>query len=124
MREPPNRNSSGPEISVRAAGSPGPRSRKPAPFGVHAGRTGQAGGDASGNEDDLATGVPGRQLPKGRADLGERIVAYVVAQGVTERELIDAVAVELSVHKRPREVVFVDALPRNAMGKVRKDKLR
>ncbi|HEV2634244.1 MAG TPA: AMP-binding protein [Actinocrinis sp.] len=58
------------------------------------------------------------------ADLGERIVAYVVAEGVTERELIDAVAQDLSVHKRPREVVFVDALPRNAMGKVRKDKLR
>ena len=57
-------------------------------------------------------------------DLGERIVAYVVAQGVTERELIDAVAGELSVHKRPREIVFVDALPRNAMGKVRKDQLR
>jgi fatty acid CoA ligase FadD36 len=57
-------------------------------------------------------------------DLGERIVAYVVATGVTERELIDAVAGDLSVHKRPREVVFVDALPRNAMGKVRKDQLR
>ena len=57
-------------------------------------------------------------------DLGERIVAYVVADGVTERELIDAVAGELSVHKRPREIVFVDALPRNAMGKVRKDQLR
>ena len=57
-------------------------------------------------------------------DLGQRIVAYVVADGVTERELIDAVARELAAHKRPREIVFVDALPRNAMGKVRKDQLR
>lgn len=59
-------------------------------------------------------------------DLGQRIVAYVVAEepGATaERTLIDAVARELSAHKRPRAVVFLDALPRNAMGKVRKDRL-
>jgi len=59
-------------------------------------------------------------------DLGQRIVAYVVAEragAVTEQELVDAVARELSVHKRPRAVVFLDALPRNAMGKVRKDQL-
>ena len=57
-------------------------------------------------------------------DLGERIVAFVVAEGVTEGELIDAVSRELSAHKRPRSVVFLDALPRNAMGKIRKDRLR
>jgi fatty acid CoA ligase FadD36 len=56
-------------------------------------------------------------------DLGQRIVAYVVAEGVAEPELIDLVARELSAHKRPRAVVFLDALPRNAMGKVRKDQL-
>ena len=57
-------------------------------------------------------------------DLGQRIVAFVVADGVTEAELIDFVASSLSVHKRPRSVSFVNALPRNAMGKVRKDQLR
>jgi fatty acid CoA ligase FadD36 len=57
-------------------------------------------------------------------DLGQRITAFVVAAGVTEKELIDFVAGSLSVHKRPRSVSFVDALPRNAMGKVRKDQLR
>ena len=59
-------------------------------------------------------------------DLGQRIVAYVVAEApgaVTEQALVDAVARELSAHKRPRAVVFLDALPRNAMGKVRKDRL-
>ena len=30
---------------------------------------------------------------------------------------------QLSVHKRPREVRIVDALPRNAMGKVLKKEL-
>src|SRR5690606_29364253 len=54
-------------------------------------------------------------------DLGERIVAFVVPSGgvdaSTERVLVEHVAVALSVHKRPREVRFVDELPRNAMGK-------
>ncbi len=54
-------------------------------------------------------------------DLGQQIVAYVVAEGpVGERELIDFVAGHLSVHKRPRVVRFLDALPRNAMGKPQK----
>ncbi|MFE2855605.1 AMP-binding protein [Streptomyces lavendulae] len=54
------------------------------------------------------------------ADLGQRVVAFVVASGVTGAELTDFVAARLSVHKRPREVRFVAALPRNAMGKTQK----
>ncbi|UQX05347.1 AMP-binding protein [Streptomyces sp. RerS4] len=54
------------------------------------------------------------------ADLGQRIVAFVVAEGVTGAELTDFVAAHLSVHKRPREVRFVAAVPRNAMGKPQK----
>ncbi|MEA2275552.1 MAG: malonyl-CoA/methylmalonyl-CoA synthetase [Solirubrobacteraceae bacterium] len=60
-------------------------------------------------------------------DLGERVVAWVVASGdprPTEDELIDHVAELLSPHKRPRVVRYVDALPRNAMGKVEKAALR
>jgi malonyl-CoA/methylmalonyl-CoA synthetase len=60
-------------------------------------------------------------------DLGERIVAFVVAtQGGSPPiadELIDHVAGQLAPHKRPREVRFVDGLPRNAMGKVMKKRL-
>ncbi|MEB3050895.1 acyl-CoA synthetase [Mycolicibacter sp. MYC123] len=59
-------------------------------------------------------------------DLGQRIVAFVVARaggGTRPDELIDYVAQQLSVHKRPREVRIVDALPRNAMGKVLKKAL-
>jgi fatty acid CoA ligase FadD36 len=55
-------------------------------------------------------------------DLGQRIVAFVVGD-VAPHELIDFVAQQLSVHKRPREVRVVDALPRNAMGKVLKKEL-
>ncbi|MBT1186040.1 AMP-binding protein [Streptomyces sp. CJ_13] len=54
------------------------------------------------------------------ADLGQRIVAFVVAEGVTGAELTEFVAAHLSVHKRPREVRFVAAVPRNAMGKPQK----
>jgi len=54
------------------------------------------------------------------ADLGQRIVAYVVGPGLATVDLAGFVADALSVHKRPREVRVVDALPRNAMGKVQK----
>ncbi|MFZ3391960.1 acyl-CoA synthetase [Rhodococcus sp. 7Tela_A2] len=61
------------------------------------------------------------------ADLGQRIVAFVVpapsGPEVDEDTLISYVAEQLSVHKRPREVRVVDALPRNAMGKVQKKQL-
>jgi fatty acid CoA ligase FadD36 len=61
-------------------------------------------------------------------DLGQRIVAFVVAGpgGDSEEvaaQLITHVAEDLSWHKRPREVRFVPALPRNAMGKVQKKAL-
>ena len=57
------------------------------------------------------------------ADLGQRIVAYVVCREVDDATLINHVAALLSVHKRPREVRIVEVLPRNAMGKVQKSLL-
>ncbi|MDA0160688.1 acyl-CoA synthetase [Solirubrobacter ginsenosidimutans] len=60
-------------------------------------------------------------------DLGQRIVAWVVveegAARPSEKELADHVAGLLTPHKRPREVRYLDALPRNALGKVTKAKL-
>ncbi len=55
-------------------------------------------------------------------DLGQRIVAFVVGDAAPD-DLIAFVAQQLSAHKRPREVRLVDALPRNAMGKVIKKEL-
>jgi fatty acid CoA ligase FadD36 len=55
-------------------------------------------------------------------DLGQRIVAFVVGDA-EPTDLISFVAEQLSAHKRPREVRLVDALPRNAMGKVVKKEL-
>ncbi len=58
-------------------------------------------------------------------DLGERIVAFVVARAPIEPAALEAhVAALLSPHKRPRQVHIVDALPRNAMGKVQKTALQ
>jgi fatty acid CoA ligase FadD36 len=53
-------------------------------------------------------------------DLGQQVVAYVVADAVTEAQLIEFVTGRISAHKRPRQVHLVDQLPRNAMGKVQK----
>ncbi|MFG2534659.1 acyl-CoA synthetase [Streptomyces sp. NPDC048511] len=61
------------------------------------------------------------------ADLGERIVAWVVpddpASPPGERELADHVASLLAPHKRPRVVRYLDALPRNELGKIMKRSL-
>ncbi|MFE3655870.1 acyl-CoA synthetase [Streptomyces sp. NPDC059165] len=57
-------------------------------------------------------------------DLGERIVAWVVptdpARPPAAPELADHVAGQLAPHKRPRTVRFLQALPRNDMGKIMK----
>ncbi|ASW54907.1 acyl-CoA synthetase [Plantactinospora sp. KBS50] len=60
--------------------------------------------------------VVGRPDP----DLGERVTAYVVADGVDGPDLTEFVGRQLSHHKRPRRIHFVADLPRNAMGKVQK----
>ena len=56
-------------------------------------------------------------------DLGERIAAWVVCRegaSPTGDELVAHVGELLASYKRPREITFVDELPRNDMGKVMK----
>jgi malonyl-CoA/methylmalonyl-CoA synthetase len=55
-------------------------------------------------------------------DLGERVVAWIVPAGdrPAEQELADHVSRLLAPHKRPRVVRYLQALPRNDMGKVMK----
>ncbi|MDX6287210.1 MAG: fatty acid CoA ligase FadD36 [Frankiales bacterium] len=57
-------------------------------------------------------------------DLGERIVAFVVSDGVDVAVLDAHAAGLLAPYKRPRDIRLVKALPRNAMGKVLKHALR
>ncbi|MBI2217207.1 MAG: AMP-binding protein [Candidatus Rokubacteria bacterium] len=60
---------------------------------------------------------------------GEDVLAFVVAKPdakgkVTEQEIVDWCRDQMSVYKAPRQVRFVDALPKTASGKVLKRALR
>jgi fatty acid CoA ligase FadD36 len=86
-------------------------------YRIGAGEVEAALRDHPGVADAAVVGAPD-------TDLGQRVVAFVVPAGpVTGEQLTAFVAERLSVHKRPRRVLLVDALPRNAMGKVLKQQL-
>ena len=61
-------------------------------------------------------------------DFGEAVTAFVVrhkdAQGLTEASIIATLKAQLANYKIPKRIVWVDDLPRNAMGKVQKNLLR
>jgi len=77
--------------------------------------------DIPGVSESAVIGVP-------HADFGEAVTAVVVRDGSggnpTEQSIIAALKEVLANYKVPKRVVFVDALPRNAMGKVQKNLLR
>jgi len=56
-------------------------------------------------------------------DFGEGVVAVVIGTG-DEAAMIAACRERLAAFKAPKRIVFVDELPRNAMGKVQKNLLR
>ncbi len=59
------------------------------------------------------------------ADMGEGVIAILVAEdGEAPDALLDAAVQGLARFKRPRRYFWVEALPRNAMGKVQKQVLR
>jgi fatty-acyl-CoA synthase len=60
------------------------------------------------------------------AEFGQRLKAFVVARGefeVSPEELTAHVKANLAAYKAPREIEFLDELPRNATGKVLKREL-
>jgi malonyl-CoA/methylmalonyl-CoA synthetase len=60
-------------------------------------------------------------------DFGEAVVAVCVAAvrpAPEQARLLQQISGQLAAFKRPKVVVFVDELPRNAMGKVQKNSLR
>jgi malonyl-CoA/methylmalonyl-CoA synthetase len=75
--------------------------------------------ECSGVAEVAVVGLPDEEF-------GEKVTAVVVRddQDLTEREVQDFCRDELAGYKKPRDVVFVDALPRNAMGKVLKHEVR
>jgi malonyl-CoA/methylmalonyl-CoA synthetase len=60
------------------------------------------------------------------ADLGEAVVAIVVRtdRALDEAAVLAALSGTLARFKHPRRILFAEALPRNAMGKVQKAMLR
>ena len=61
------------------------------------------------------------------ADLGERVAAALVTTPdfqSGEDEVIAVLKTQLAGFKVPRQICFVDELPRNTMGKVQKSKLK
>jgi malonyl-CoA/methylmalonyl-CoA synthetase len=60
-------------------------------------------------------------------DLGEGVTAVIVASGgeeLTEARILAALEDRLAKFKRPKRILFVDEIPRNAMGKVQKPLLQ
>ena len=59
-------------------------------------------------------------------EFGEKVIAAVVPDdpALTEEEVKDFFQDKLANYKKPRQVVFVNALPRNALGKVLKHEVR
>ncbi|WP_333807973.1 AMP-binding protein [Phenylobacterium sp.] len=72
--------------------------------------------EQTGVRESAVVGVP-------HPDFGEGVVAVGEGQG-DEAALIAALRSRLAGYKTPKRVVFVDALPRNAMGKIQKALLR
>jgi malonyl-CoA/methylmalonyl-CoA synthetase len=73
-----------------------------------------------GVEESAVIGLPD-------ADFGEAVTAVVVRRAgsaITEGQVRDALSGKLAKFKLPKQIHFIDALPRNAMGKVQKNILR
>lgn len=73
--------------------------------------------------DEMAGVVESAVIGLPHRDFGEGVCAVVIGQG-DEAALIAAAREKLAAFKAPKRIVFVDELPRNAMGKVQKNLLR
>ena len=73
--------------------------------------------------DELPGVVESAVIGAPHPDFGEAVVAVIAGQG-EEAAIIAAARERLAAFKTPKRVIFVDDLPRNAMGKVQKALLR
>jgi malonyl-CoA/methylmalonyl-CoA synthetase len=77
--------------------------------------------EIAGVHESAVVGVP-------HADFGEAVTAVVVrapgSEGPSEKDVMSSLKGRLANFKVPKNVYFVDELPRNAMGKVQKNVLR
>ncbi len=75
--------------------------------------------ECPGVRESAVVGIPDRKR-------GERVVAAVVRtdETLTDRALRTFLGDRLVDYQRPADIVFVEALPRNTMGKVLRRELR
>jgi malonyl-CoA/methylmalonyl-CoA synthetase len=73
--------------------------------------------------DEMAGVVESAVIGLPHRDFGEGVVAVVIGDG-DEAAMIAACRGKLAAFKTPKRIVFVQDLPRNAMGKVQKNVLR
>ena len=60
-------------------------------------------------------------------DFGEAVTAVIVktkSSAITEQEVLTAIEHRFAKFKQPKRILFLDELPRNAMGKIQKNVLR
>ncbi len=78
------------------------------------------------NEIDIINGVlESAVIGLAHTDFGEAVTAIVVKNGVVSgSDIKSELELKLAKYKLPKSIIFVDALPRNAMGKVQKNVLR
>ena len=80
------------------------------------------------SEIDLLPGVvESAVIGVAHPDFGEGVTAIVVRKpgaDIDERAIFDALRDRLARYKQPKQIIFVDDLPRNTMGKVQKNILR
>lgn len=77
--------------------------------------------------DEMPEVVESAVIGVSHPDFGEGVTAVVVLESgktLKEEDVIKALAGRLAKYKQPKRVFFVDALPRNTMGKVQKKQLR
>jgi malonyl-CoA/methylmalonyl-CoA synthetase len=83
--------------------------------------------EVEGEIDALPGVVESAVIGVAHPDFGEGVTAVVAKKAgaaLTEAEMIGALKDRLAAYKLPKRVLFVDDLPRNAMGKVQKALLR
>jgi len=89
-------------------------------FNVYPKEVEEAIDDLEGVAESAVVGVP-------HPDFGEGVIAVVVPEkgaAVSEAAVVDSLKDRLARFKQPKHVFVVEALPRNAMGKVQKKELR